>query len=109
LAPSGELRSDTVNRRRYFVYLMANESRMTYTGMTNSLQARVYQHKAKQIDGFTKRYNLTKLVHFEETDDVTAAIKREKEIKGWTRAKKTTLIEKDNPRWEDLASEWYER
>jgi putative endonuclease len=82
---------------------------MTYTGITNNLLARVDQHKGKQIEGFTKRYNLTKLVHFEETDDVGAAIQREKEIKGWRRAKKVALIEKDNPKWEDLAKDWYDK
>src|SRR5438067_1024749 len=95
-------------RRRYFMYIMANESRMTYTGITNNLVIRVHQHKSKRIAGYTSRYNLTKLVHFEETDDVSAAIRREKEIKSWKRSRKIGLIEKDNPAWQDLAADWYD-
>ena|SRR5439155_14882369 len=98
-----------MNSRSYFIYLMANESRTIYVGMTNSLLHRVFQHKTKQIEGFTKRYNMTKLVHWEETLDVRVAIRREKEIKGWLRAKKVALIEKHNPTWKDLAEEWFDR
>ena len=87
---------------------MANESRMTYTGVTNNLVIRVHQHKSKLIAGYTSRYNITRLVHFEETDDVGAAIAREKEIKGWKRARKVILIQKNNPDWRDLANEWYD-
>ena len=88
---------------------MANQSRMIYTGITNSLLHRVHQHKTKQIEGFTKKFNVTKLVHFEEMNDVRVAIRREKEIKGWLRAKKVALIEKDNPTWKDLAEDWFDK
>jgi putative endonuclease len=86
---------------------MSNKSRMIYVGVTNDLERRVYEHKNKIVPGFTSKYNLDKLVYFESTDDVTAAIAREKEIKGWVRRKKTSLINDMNPEWKDLAEEWY--
>jgi putative endonuclease len=91
----------------YYVYMLSNTSRMIYTGMTNDLQRRVYEHKNKLIDGFTKKYNLHKLVYYDETDDVGYAIRREKEIKGWSKKKKKALIESMNPLWKDLAKDWY--
>ena len=90
--------------KRYFVYIMTNKkSGVLYTGITNNLARRVYEHKEKFISGFTSKYNLTKLVFFEETHDVNAAIKREKQIKGWLRKKKIELIESHNPVWKDLS------
>jgi putative endonuclease len=74
-----------------------------YTGITNNLARRVYEHKEKLISGFTSKYNLTKLVLFEETHDVNAAIAREKQIKGWLRKKKIELIESQNPDWRDMS------
>jgi putative endonuclease len=68
---------------------------------------RVFQHKQHLVDGFTKQYRVDRLVHFEETADVLAAIEREKQIKGWVRAKKIALIESGNPTWEDLTEAWY--
>jgi putative endonuclease len=88
---------------QYWVYIMASKSRTLYVGVTNDLTRRVYQHKAQCIEGFTKRYNITRLVYFEETPDVRAAIEREKSIKGWLRQKKVELIESLNPDWHDLA------
>ncbi len=82
------------------------ESGTLYVGVTNDLGRRVWQHKQKLIEGFTKRYNITRLVYYEETPDVKAAIAREKQIKGWTRKKKITLIESLNPGWKDLSQEW---
>ena len=76
---------------------------MVYIGMTNNLARRVYEHKNKFVDGFTKRYIVDKLVYFEETNDVNTAIKREKQIKKWRREKKNNLIEAINPNWEDLS------
>jgi len=73
-----------------------------YTGITGNLKKRIYEHKQKLIDGFTKRYNITKLVYYEIYDDPTNAIKREKQIKGGSRRKKNDLIEGTNPKWEDL-------
>jgi putative endonuclease len=67
----------------------------------------VYEHKHKLADGFTKRYNITKLVYYEQTSDIRSAIAREKQIKGWRRSKKSALINSSNPQWNDLAAEWY--
>jgi putative endonuclease len=80
-----------------------------YTGVTHDLRKRVYQHKYKQIEGFTKRYNVTRLAYFEEASDVNIAIAREKEIKAWRRSKKIALIKSVNPQWKDLAEDWYEQ
>jgi putative endonuclease len=94
--------------RQYYVYIMTNHSGTLYTGMTNDLIRRVGEHKCKEIRGFTARYNITRLVYYEETPDVRSAIAREKQIKGWVRAKKVALIEAANPRWRDLSAEWDE-
>ena len=88
---------------QYFVYIMANKSNtVLYTGVTNELKRRVYQHKEKQIEGFTKRYNTTKLVYYEVFEDAYNAISREKQIKSGSRQKKIELISELNPKWEDL-------
>ena len=76
---------------------------MIYIGVTNDLNRRLYEHKNKIIQGFTQKYNLNKLVYFEETNDINAAISREKQIKGWLRKKKIVLIESMNPGWKDLS------
>lgn len=91
----------------YHVYIMASKTKRIYTGMTNNLFNRVYQHKQKTIKGFTSKYNMTRLVYFDSSNDVNVVIQREKQIKGWTRAKKIALIESINPNWEDLAKDWY--
>ena len=85
---------------------MTNVKRTLYTGVTNNLYRRVYEHKEKLVPGFTKRYNIDYLVYIECTSDVVAAITREKQIKGWTRAKKISLIESSNPEWRDLSLDW---
>ena len=92
--------------KHYYVYIMTNRSRTLYTGVTNNLTRRVFEHKHHLIDGFTKKYNITKLVYYEETNDVREAIAREKQIKGWLRKKKIALIEAMNPEWEDLSEGW---
>jgi len=92
--------------KTYYVYIMTNRSRTLYTGMTNDLKRRVYEHKHKLSPGFTAKYNINRLVYFEETTDVKTAITREKQIKGWLRAKKFALIESVNPAWRDLSAEW---
>jgi putative endonuclease len=88
----------------YFVYIMTNKSKTLYTGVTNNLVRRVYEHKNKLIEGFTKKYNINKLVYFELFDNPDDAIKREKQIKGWLRKKKIDLIESMNPEWKDLSN-----
>ncbi|MGB5105820.1 MAG: GIY-YIG nuclease family protein [Candidatus Zixiibacteriota bacterium] len=92
----------------YYVYIMTNHSGTLYTGMTNNLLRRVYEHKQLLVESFTKRYKITRLASFEHTTDARAAITREKQIKGWTRAKKIALIESLNPKWQDLSDGWYE-
>jgi putative endonuclease len=92
----------------YFVYILSNKSGMLYTGVTNNLETRLYQHKNKTNEGFTKKYNINMLVYFESTDDITAAIAREKQIKGMLRSKKLELIKSMNPGFADLSKDWYE-
>ena len=93
-----------MTQRTYWVYVLASKPHGTlYIGVTNSLQRRVWQHQTKAIAGFTKQYGVTRLVHFEEYRDVSNAISREKELKGWLRAKKIALIQRTNPLWRDLA------
>ena len=91
---------------QYYVYIMTNNSKTLYTGVTNNLNRRVYEHKNKLIKGFTAKYNITKLVYFEIFNDINQAIAREKQIKGWLRKKKVYLIESVNPEWDDLSQEW---
>lgn len=83
--------------KTYVVYILASRSRDLYTGVTNNLQKRLVQHRGKLIPGFTSRYNIFRLVHFEVFGGIRAAIAREKEIKGWRREKKIRLIERKNP------------
>jgi putative endonuclease len=91
----------------YFVYIMTNISRTLYIGMTNNLERRVWQHKEKSIPGFTHRYNLTMLVYFESYPEPRVAFERERELKGWLRARKLALIEEMNPDWLDLSARWF--
>ena len=93
---------------QYYVYIVTNYRRTLYTGLTNDLTRRMYEHRHKLVDGFTKRYNISKLVCYEVTEDVQSAIAGEKQIKGWRRSKKVALIESVNPSWVDLAAEWDE-
>lgn len=92
---------------RYYVYILSSPTGTLYTGMTNNLERRVYQHKHKLIQGFTTRYDVDRPVYFEETADVLTAITREKQIKGWSRVKKVVLVETLNPTWADLSDGWY--
>ena len=90
------------------MYIMSNKSGTLYTGMTNDLEQRVYQHKSKTTESFTKRYHMTLLVYFESTDDVTATIVREKQIKGMLRIKKLELVKTMNPQLKDLSEDWFD-
>jgi putative endonuclease len=93
--------------RQYYVYILASAADTLYIGVTNDLHRRIYEHQHKLVPGFTSKYNVTRLVYFEETPDPQAAIAREKQLKGWTRAKKRTLIEQTNPGWIDLSAGWF--
>ncbi len=92
----------------YFTYIMASRSHTLYIGVTRDLEKRVFQHKWKEHDGFTAQYNCDRLVWFEGYQDVTKAIAREKQLKGWRREKKVALIERSNPAWVDLSKDWYD-
>lgn len=95
-------------RREYhfYVYIMASCSRTLYIGLTNNLLARVTQHRENRPGTFTSRYNVHRLVYYEEFAYINNAIARENELKDWNRAKKISLIEQNNPTWEDLAADW---
>jgi len=89
--------------KTFYVYILSNEHRTLYTGVTNDLNRRIYEHKHKLVEGFTEKYNVTDLVYFEQHDSIKWAIHREKQIKGWLRQKKIELIESINDDWEDLS------
>ena len=93
--------------KNYYVYIMASASRTLYTGVTSNLERRVLQHRRKLLGGFTACYNINRLVYYEVSSEIVAAIAREKQIKGWSRKKKNALIESVNRDWEDLSAEWY--
>ena len=90
----------------YYVYIMSNTTGTLYVGVTNNLSRRVYEHKNGVVDGFTKQYDVHRLVYFEQSVDIQSAISREKQIKGWTRQKKIDLIKAENPNYQDLSEEW---
>ena len=91
----------------YYVYMLTNwNNKVMYVVMTNNLERRLFEHKHKLVKGFTSKYNINKLVYFEQSNDVQAAIAREKEIKKWRREKKNALVQKSNPEWKDLSHEW---
>jgi len=93
-----------LNEKLYYVYILTNwNNKVMYVGFTRDLTKRIYEHKNKLIDGFTKKYNVFKLVYFEAVKDVISAITREKEIKGWRRNKKNQLVDQMNPEWHDLS------
>lgn len=94
-----------MSHHNYYVYIVASLSRTIYVGMTNELPRRIQQHKQKLLGGFTARYSVDRLVYFEHTTDVNAAIAREKQVKSWSRKKRVALIEEHNPAWNDLAEE----
>jgi putative endonuclease len=97
-----------MDEKHYYVYIVASKSRVIYTGITNGLRKRVWQHKSGEMEGFTKQFRCSRLVYFETFHDVRNAIAREKQIKAFRREKNVALIEAENPTWEDLAGNWYE-
>ena len=92
---------------KYFVYILSNwDDSVLYIGVTGNLERRLYEHRNGLVDGFTKKYNVHKLVYFENTNDVYSAISREKQLKKWNRSKKNNLISQLNPGWIDLSKDW---
>jgi putative endonuclease len=95
-----------LRNRKYYVYIMSSRSLNLYTGVTGNLLQRAIQHKAGEVEAFTNRYNINRLVYYEVFEHIGNAITREKQIKGWTRAKRLALIKSMNPAWQDLAEGW---
>jgi putative endonuclease len=95
--------------KQYYVYIMTNRSGTLYIGVTNDLVRRVHEHKTKCVEGFTAKYNLTRLVYYEAGTDIREAIAREKQLKGWRRSKKLSLINSSNPEWNDLSDAWFDK
>jgi putative endonuclease len=96
-------------KKQFYIYILSSKSRTLYIGVTSNLLKRIYEHENKLTEGFTSKYNVDRLVHFEECSDAISAIEREKQIKSWTRAKKIALIESLNPTWKDMSEGWYEK
>ena len=93
--------------KEYYIYILTNwNNKVMYIGVTGDLQRRLHEHRNEMADGFTKRYHIHKLVYFEQTTDVHAALEREKQLKGWKRDKKNQLVEEMNPEWNDLSAAW---
>ena len=92
----------------YYVYIMASKTGTLYAGSAGDIKHRVKQHKKKSVVGFSKKYNVDRLIYFEDVGDKSSAIKREKQIKAWRREKKVKLIDSINPDWEDLSRDWYD-
>ena len=92
--------------KTYYVYITASRTKVLYTGVTSDLTGRIIQHKDKRLNGFTKKYNVSRLVWYNETNDIQTALEWEKKIKGWSRKKKIDMIEKNNPQWQDLSAAW---
>ena len=91
---------------KFWVYILCSRSGTLYVGITGFFERRIHQHKYDSIEGFTQKYKVHRLVYYESYQDVQAAIGREKQVKRWRREKKLALIEKMNPRWQDLAESW---
>ena len=97
-----------MRQRTFYVYILASDSRVLYTGVTSDLQRRTWEHRNGVVEGFTRRYHIHHLVHYEATTDVHAALARERQIKAWNRSKRVRLIEQHNPGWRDLAAAWFD-
>ena len=102
------IRSNSNELRVYYTYILASRYRRLYTGVTNNIKRRVWEHKTKRNNGFTYRYNIDRLVYYESNPSIKAAIAREKKIKKWRREKRLHLIVSENPEWKDLSDGWYE-
>ncbi len=95
------------SERKYYIYLLTNwNNKVMYVGITNNLERRIYEHKNKLVKGFTEKYNVNKLIYFEEARDAIVAIAREKEVKKWRREKKNLLVNRVNPTWRDLSEDF---
>ena len=94
--------------KSYYAYILASRSGVLYVGMTNDIKRRVYEHKNHLVEGFTSKYLVDRLMCFESFDSAESAIKREKQIKNWSREKKVNLIDSVNSKWDDLAADWYD-
>ena len=91
----------------YYVYILSNWcDSVLYIGVTNNLLRRLYEHRNHLVEGFAEKYQTNKLIYFETTGDVRVALEREKQLKGWNRAKKNALISINNPQWKDLSADW---
>jgi putative endonuclease len=95
------------SNNQYFIYIITNKTGTLYIGLTNNIKKRIYEHKNKLIEGFTKKYNIDRLLYFETFRDMDSAIAREKTLKGWLRKKKLELIRDSNPEWKDISEKWY--
>ena len=96
-----------MTEKAYYVYLLTNwNNKVMYVGITNNLERRIYEHKEKVLKGFTEKYNVNKLVYYEQTSDIVGALNREKEIKKWRREKKNRLVVNTNPLWRDLSEDF---
>ena len=93
--------------REYYTYIVSNNSRTLYIGVTNDIKRRMWEHKTGALKGFTSRYRMTNLVHYETFENVNDAIAREKQLKSWLRRKKVALLEERNTDWDDLSSGWF--
>jgi len=94
--------------RQYFIYIMTNGVGQLYVGMTNDLMLRIHEHREKLVEGFAKKNSITLLVYYEATNDILAAISREKQLKRWSTSQKNALVGSMNPQWSDLSAGWYE-
>jgi putative endonuclease len=97
-----------MQERWYYVYIVANATKLLYIGITRSLKKRIWEHKSKMLPGYTSHWHVSRLVYFEKFSDVRSAIDREKQLKRWRREKKIWLIESVNRNWHDLSEGWYE-
>jgi len=110
LRRNGIIGSQVKNKsnKSYYVYILSSNTGTLYTGVTNNLLRRMDEHKRGNLEGFTKKYKVNRLIYFEETGNIYEALEREKQIKGWTRKKKLDLVRTLNPKFEDLAKDWFE-